>query len=89
MPTGRIRRTATPAALLLRSGAVAALSRARSIASRQDAAAARSAEEERLARAATHAAEVMGGMKGAVMKIGQLLSFVDTNLVPEAYRGAR
>jgi predicted unusual protein kinase regulating ubiquinone biosynthesis (AarF/ABC1/UbiB family) len=30
----------------------------------------------------------MGEMKGAVMKIGQLLSFVDSQLVPPAYRAA-
>jgi predicted unusual protein kinase regulating ubiquinone biosynthesis (AarF/ABC1/UbiB family) len=87
MPTGRIRRTAAPAALVLRSGASAALARARTLAAR-DPTAREMIEDERLARAATRAAEVMGGMKGAVMKIGQLLSFVDTDYVPEHYRGA-
>jgi predicted unusual protein kinase regulating ubiquinone biosynthesis (AarF/ABC1/UbiB family) len=87
MPTSRIRRTAAPARLVLRSGAGAALARARKLAAR-DATARDLIDDEQLAKAATRAAEVMGGMKGAVMKIGQLLSFVDTEYVPEQYRKA-
>jgi predicted unusual protein kinase regulating ubiquinone biosynthesis (AarF/ABC1/UbiB family) len=44
--------------------------------------------DERLASAAENAARTMGQMKGAVMKIGQLVSFVDSDLVPPAYREA-
>lgn len=87
MPTGRVRRTLTPAALLLRTGGATALARARALAHR-DVTAREALLDERLAAAATRAAESLGGMKGAVMKIGQLLSFVDTDLVPEQYRDA-
>jgi predicted unusual protein kinase regulating ubiquinone biosynthesis (AarF/ABC1/UbiB family) len=40
-------------------------------------------EAEMHARVATDLAEVLGDMKGAAMKLGQLLSFVDLDLPPE------
>jgi predicted unusual protein kinase regulating ubiquinone biosynthesis (AarF/ABC1/UbiB family) len=44
-------------------------------------------ELERYAREAARYAELLGGMKGALMKAGQLLSFVDAaGVVPEPYR---
>ncbi len=85
-PTGRVRRTATPAALLLRTVAGTALAKAR--ASRADATVRDLVLDERLAATAERVAKTMGEMKGAVMKIGQLISFVDMDLVPEAYRDA-
>jgi predicted unusual protein kinase regulating ubiquinone biosynthesis (AarF/ABC1/UbiB family) len=85
-PTGRVRRTATPAALLLRAAAGTALAKART--RKADPTIRNALLDERLAASAEHAARTMGQMKGAVMKIGQLLSFVDADLVPEAYRGA-
>jgi predicted unusual protein kinase regulating ubiquinone biosynthesis (AarF/ABC1/UbiB family) len=40
----------------------------------------------RFTKEAQRLAATLGEMKGAAMKVGQLLSFVDSNLVPEAYR---
>jgi predicted unusual protein kinase regulating ubiquinone biosynthesis (AarF/ABC1/UbiB family) len=40
----------------------------------------------RFTKEAQRLATTLGEMKGAAMKVGQLLSFVDSNLVPEAYR---
>ena len=87
LPTGRVRRTAIPAAVLLRSGAAQALAAARAL-TRGEASAREILADQRLAASAERAARTMGDMKGAVMKIGQLLSFVDTDLVPPAYRQA-
>ena len=44
------------------------------------------AMERRQIEAAKQIVTVLGGMKGAAMKIGQVLSFMDLGLVPEAYR---
>ena len=87
MPTGRVRRTALPAVVLLRSGAAQALAAARAL-TRGETSAREILADERLAASAARAARTMGEMKGAVMKIGQLLSFVDSDLVPPAYRDA-
>ncbi|MBV8988076.1 MAG: AarF/ABC1/UbiB kinase family protein, partial [Solirubrobacterales bacterium] len=40
------------------------------------------ASERRRLEAAEHVAEVMGQMKGAAMKVGQMASLVDFNLLP-------
>ena len=85
IPTGRLRRTATPALLAARTAAAIAAAKARAM--RGDSVA-EIARDERLAAAATRVATSMGEMKGAVMKIGQLLSFVDSAMIPEAYREA-
>jgi predicted unusual protein kinase regulating ubiquinone biosynthesis (AarF/ABC1/UbiB family) len=87
MPTGRVRRTALPAAVLLRSGAAQALAAARAL-TRGETSAREILADERLAASAERAARTMGEMKGAVMKIGQLLSFVDSEFIPPAYRDA-
>ena len=42
--------------------------------------------ERRHIEAAEQIVTVLGGMKGAAMKVGQVLSFVDLGLVPEEYR---
>jgi predicted unusual protein kinase regulating ubiquinone biosynthesis (AarF/ABC1/UbiB family) len=42
--------------------------------------------EHRQVETAMQIVKVLGGMKGAAMKIGQVLSFVDVGLVPEEYR---
>lgn len=39
-----------------------------------------------LTKEAERYANLLGGMKGAAMKLGQLISFLDADLVPEAYR---
>jgi predicted unusual protein kinase regulating ubiquinone biosynthesis (AarF/ABC1/UbiB family) len=86
IPVGRLRRSLPLAALTARSlgGQASQWVRLR-----------RAGEDERVAKlVALHArqaqryAELMGGMKGAIMKLGQILSFVDSaGLIPEAYRG--
>ena len=43
-------------------------------------------ELARFAKEAERYVSVLGEMKGAAMKVGQVLSFLDSNLVPEAYR---
>ncbi len=42
--------------------------------------------ERRQVEAAKQIVRVLGGMKGAAMKVGQVLSFVDLGIVPEEYR---
>src|SRR3990170_5598314 len=42
--------------------------------------------ERRQIETAEQIVTVLGGMKGAAMKVGQVLSFVDLGLVPEAYQ---
>ena len=44
------------------------------------------AMERRQIEAAKQIVTVLGGMKGAAMKVGQVLSFMDVGLVPEQYR---
>jgi predicted unusual protein kinase regulating ubiquinone biosynthesis (AarF/ABC1/UbiB family) len=79
LPTGRIRR-AVPVA-----GAVARSALGRAIPRRKD----EDRELERYTREAERYAELLGGMKGALMKAGQLLSFVDSSsLVPPQYADA-
>jgi predicted unusual protein kinase regulating ubiquinone biosynthesis (AarF/ABC1/UbiB family) len=42
--------------------------------------------ERRHIEAAEQIVEALGKMKGAAMKVGQVMSFLDTGLVPEEYR---
>ena len=44
------------------------------------------ASERRQVEAAKQIVTVLGGMKGAAMKVGQVLSFMDVGLVPEQHR---
>ena len=77
LPTGRVRR-AVPVA-----GAVARSAAGRMVPRRRD----HDRELQRYAKEAERYAELLGGMKGALMKAGQLLSFVDTaGLVPAQYQ---
>ena len=46
------------------------------------------ARDGKLTAAATRIARQLGEMKGAAMKLGQVISFIDVGLVPEQYRGA-
>src|SRR5437588_6283728 len=85
LPVGRLRRSVPLAALTARTigGQAGHWLQMR-----------RAVDDERLAKdLAMHArqaqryADLMGGMKGAIMKLGQLLSFVDSaGLIPEAYQ---
>jgi len=80
IPTGRVRRTARVGALLggqtARAYATKAANLARSDDGRRDAA------ERRQIEAAEQIVEVLGSMKGAAMKVGQVASFVDTGALP-------
>ena len=82
---GRLRRAATPTRLLAKGASAAALARVRVL--RGD-----SAEDialdPRLISTAEDIARSLGEMKGAAMKIGQALSFVDVSLIPKEYRTA-
>src|SRR5438309_11043020 len=46
----------------------------------------RAALERRHIEAAEQIVEALGHMKGAAMKLGQVMSFLDVGLVPEEYR---
>ena len=85
MPKGRVRRTARVGSLVggqaARAYATKAANLARSDEARGEAA------ERRQVEAAEQIVEVLGSMKGAAMKIGQVASFIDTGaLPPEASR---
>jgi predicted unusual protein kinase regulating ubiquinone biosynthesis (AarF/ABC1/UbiB family) len=89
LPTGRVRRAVTPARLIVEGAAAATLAKARAMKGGSlEEIAADLAEDERLVAAAERIARQLGEMKGAAMKLGQLLSFVDLGLVPEQFRGA-
>ena len=84
IPTSRIARTARVAGLAAGQGARQLGTRAANL-TRGD-----RAREEALERRHLEAAEqivtALGTMKGAAMKMGQVLSFLDVGLVPEEYR---
>ncbi|HEX2161881.1 MAG TPA: AarF/ABC1/UbiB kinase family protein [Thermoleophilaceae bacterium] len=84
MPTGRIRRTAKVAGLAggqtARNYATKAANLTRGEQQRREAAARRQAE------AAEQILDVLGNMKGAAMKVGQVASFIDTGAFPEEFQ---
>jgi len=79
---GRLRRRARLAGLTARRGADLAATRTRSITA--DATRRAELDEGFAIRSAEDAARELGHMKGAVMKLGQMLSFVGDGLPPEA-----
>jgi predicted unusual protein kinase regulating ubiquinone biosynthesis (AarF/ABC1/UbiB family) len=84
MPTSRLRR-------LSRVGSLAAGQAARQMGTRaanltRDEEGRRAALEARQVQAAEQIVAVLGTMKGAAMKLGQVLSFLDVGLVPEEHR---
>ena len=84
LPTGRIGRTARLAGLAGHTLATRTQTRIHRRAGGEIALAAERARQERLAE---RYAEVLGDMKGAVMKVGQILSFVDVDgVVPASSR---
>ena len=84
LPTGRVTRTVRLAGLAGHTLTTRTLTRVHSR-SRGDAA--RAAEQARQERLAERYAAVLGDMKGAVMKVGQILSFIDVDgLVPASSR---
>ncbi|NLT07563.1 MAG: AarF/ABC1/UbiB kinase family protein [Solirubrobacterales bacterium] len=84
LPTGRLRRTAKVAGLAggqtARNYATKAANLTRGEEKRRAAAARRQAE------AAEQILEVLGNMKGAAMKVGQVASFIDTGAFPEEFQ---
>jgi predicted unusual protein kinase regulating ubiquinone biosynthesis (AarF/ABC1/UbiB family) len=84
IPTGRIRRTAKVAGLAggqtARNYATKAANLTRGEEQRRAAAARRQAE------AAEQILDVLGNMKGAAMKVGQVASYIDTGAFPEEFQ---
>ncbi|HXA53801.1 MAG TPA: AarF/ABC1/UbiB kinase family protein [Solirubrobacteraceae bacterium] len=84
IPTSRVRRTATVGKLAAGEAVKQFGTRAANV-TRSDTAA-----QEALARRQVETAKrivsVLGTMKGAAMKLGQVMSFLDVGLVPEEYR---
>jgi predicted unusual protein kinase regulating ubiquinone biosynthesis (AarF/ABC1/UbiB family) len=84
IPRGRVRRTAKMTQAVGVEGARYAQTRAFNLARNQEQAATQL--DRRHLEAAERMADVLGNMKGAAMKIGQLASFIDTDFLPEEYR---
>jgi predicted unusual protein kinase regulating ubiquinone biosynthesis (AarF/ABC1/UbiB family) len=84
LPTGRVGRSVRLAGL---AGHTLAARTQTRIHARASGDAARAAERARQERLAERYAEVLGEMKGAVMKVGQILSFVDVDgVIPASSR---
>src|SRR5919109_4131921 len=84
IPQGRVRRTAKVGTVIGTEGARYAGTRAANLArSKEDRAA---ALDQRHLEAVERMVDVLGTMKGAAMKIGQLASFIDTEFLPPEYR---
>jgi len=84
IPTGRVRRTARVGGLVGGQAARAAATKAANVARSPDRR--REAAERRYLQAAEQIVDVLGNMKGAAMKVGQVASFLDVSGVPPEYR---
>ena len=84
LPTGRVQRLARIGRTAAGVAAKQAGTKTANVVRSQD----RSdkALERRQIETAEQIVTVLGGMKGAAMKVGQMLSFLDLGLVPEEYR---
>ncbi|MGI8585075.1 MAG: AarF/UbiB family protein, partial [Thermoleophilaceae bacterium] len=80
LPTSRVRRTAKVGALAGGQTALNYATKAANIARTDEGR--RSAAERRQIKAAEQIVEVLGQMKGAAMKVGQVASFIDTGAFP-------
>jgi len=84
IPTSRVRRTATVASLAASEAMKQFGTRAANVARSEQ------ASDEAMARRQLETAKqivaALGTMKGAAMKLGQVMSFLDVGLVPEQYR---
>src|SRR6478672_13155613 len=84
IPTSRVRRTATVATLAASEAVKQFGTRAANVARDEE------ASEEAMARRQLETAKqivaVLGTMKGAAMKLGQVMSFLDVGLVAEEHR---
>ena len=86
MPTGRIRRTAKVAGLAGGQAARAYATRAANLTRGEEQR--RAAAERRQLKAAEQIVEVLGQMKGAAMKVGQVASFIDLERASAGGAGA-
>jgi predicted unusual protein kinase regulating ubiquinone biosynthesis (AarF/ABC1/UbiB family) len=84
IPTSRVRRTATVATLAAGEAVKQFGTRAANVARGEDSA--REAMARRQLETAKQIVQVLGTMKGAAMKLGQVMSFLDMGLVAEEHR---
>jgi predicted unusual protein kinase regulating ubiquinone biosynthesis (AarF/ABC1/UbiB family) len=84
IPTGRIRRTAKVGGLIGGQAARSAVTRAANL--RRSPEQRAEALDRRYLEAAMQMVEVLGSMKGAAMKVGQVISFLDVSAIPPEYR---
>src|ERR671914_3109040 len=84
IPTGRVARTARVSSLAAGQAARQLGTRATNLARSDEGRSA--ALERRHLEAAEQIVTALGTMKGAAMKLGQVMSFLDVGLVPEEYR---
>src|SRR5580658_1952208 len=84
IPTSRVGRTAKVGRLAAGQAIRQAGTRAANVARSKDGREA--ALERRHIEAAEQIVAALGTMKGAAMKVGQVMSFLDVGLVPEEYR---
>src|SRR3954452_15084111 len=84
LPTSRVARAARVGRLAAGQGARQLGTRAANLTRDEEAAA--KALERRQIETAEKIVAVLGTMKGAAMKLGQVMSFLDVGLVPEEYR---
>jgi predicted unusual protein kinase regulating ubiquinone biosynthesis (AarF/ABC1/UbiB family) len=84
IPTSRVRRSARVGRLAAGQAARQFGTKTANLARSDDAA--NAALEKRQVEAAEQIVAALGTMKGAAMKLGQVLSFLDVGLVPEPYR---
>jgi len=84
IPTSRIARSAKVGRLAAGQGARQVATRVTNVARSDEGK--RNALEKRHIEAAEQIVAALGTMKGAAMKLGQVMSFLDVGLVPEEYR---
>src|ERR671937_2384548 len=84
IPQGRVSRTAKVGTVIGSQGARYAGTRAANVVRSKERAT--EALDSRHLEAAERMVDVLGTMKGAAMKIGQLASFIDTEFLPPEYR---
>src|SRR5437868_10906904 len=84
IPTSRVRRTARVGRAAAGQAVRQAGTHVANVARSEDSAS--RALEKRHLDAAEQIVAVLGTMKGAAMKLGQVMSFLDVGLVPEEYR---
>jgi predicted unusual protein kinase regulating ubiquinone biosynthesis (AarF/ABC1/UbiB family) len=84
LPTGRVRRAAKVGRLAGEQAARGAATKATNLARGEEGR--RSAAERRQVEAAEQIFDVLGQMKGAAMKVGQVASFVDTGAFPPEFQ---